>query len=99
MLGGAVGDGMSRSGFARDRGDVDDVTGASRDESLQRQPGAEDDSVKVDVDHRQGGRVRLVDERADGHDARVVDQHVEGPERVVYALEEPLKALPVGDVK
>ena len=46
---------------------------------------AEDHAVEVDVDHPPRGQVVLVDEAADLHDPRVVDEHVDRPELLLGA--------------
>ena len=83
VLGRAVGGAAREPGLAGRRGDLDEMAAAAGQEPLERELGAVDDPVQVDVDHPLGGRVGLLDERADGHDPGVVDQHVERPERAL----------------
>ena len=55
--------------------------------------------MDVDVHHPVGGPVVLVEEAADLHDPRVVDQHVHRPEVAFHLVEEALEGTPVGDVQ
>ena len=55
--------------------------------------------MHVDVDKLVGGGIGLVDERPDGHDAGVVDEHVERPQTALNGVEELGEAGFVGDVE
>ena len=99
VLGGAVRRAAGEAELARRRCDVDKVAAPAAREALERELRAEDHAVQVDVDHPLGAGVRLVDERADGHDAGVVDQDVERPEPVLDLVEKRAEAGAVGDVE
>ncbi len=55
--------------------------------------------MNVDVDHALGGAVVLVDELAQRHDSRVVDEHVERAEALFDLVEEALEGVAKGDIE
>ncbi len=55
--------------------------------------------MQIDVHHAPGSRLRLLRERADRHDAGVVDHDVKRTELRLGLLEEALEAGRVGHVK
>ncbi len=55
--------------------------------------------MHVDVDLAVGDEVGLLEERAELHDPRVVDEHVERAEIRLDAVDERLEGGPVGDVE
>ena len=66
----------------------------------QHQLAAGEHAVEVHLDGRADRLLGLLEERADGHDARVVDQHVDVAAAVGARLvEERRERLPVGDVE
>jgi len=71
---------------------------AVRDTALERELGAVDHPVDVDVDDPLCDRVGLANERPQGHDPGVVDEHVERPEAILRLIEKRREACAVGDV-
>ena len=76
------------AGLAGLRGDVDDVAAAARAHPLDRQLGADDDAVDVDVELALDRVVGLVDERRHRHDPGVVDDDVDRAELALGLVEE-----------
>ena len=58
-----------------------------------------EDAGDVDVDLALGGLVGLLEERAELHDPRVVDEDVDRPELLLGVLDELLDRRAVGDVE
>ena len=94
----AVGRDPGEADAAGDGGEVDDVTRAARAHPAHRLLRAVDDAVEVDLELAGDGGVRLLLEGADGHDPRVVDEHVERAEAALDLVEEGGEARAVGDV-
>jgi hypothetical protein len=69
------------------------------DHAPRRQFAAQDHAVDVDVQNAPGDGVGLVDDLADGHDARVVDQDVDRAELALYLVEEIRERIPVCDIE
>ena len=85
--------------LARLRGDVDDVAAGPRAQPFDRQLGADDDAVDVDVELAADRVVRLLDERRHRHDPGVVDDHVDRAELAFGGVEEGGEGTAVGDVE
>ena len=99
VLGGAVRRAAGEAGLAGRRGDLDEVAAVARQEALERELRAVDQTDEVDVDHPLRGRVGLLDERTDRHDPRVVDEDVEGAESRLDLVEEASKARSLGHIE
>jgi hypothetical protein len=83
----------------RGRAEVHDLPAPAGDHPRERELHPGDDAVDVDVDLTAGELVALVEERADGHDPRVVDEHVDRAERALRLGEERRERRAVGDVE
>ena len=99
VLGGRVRRPAGRAVLAGLRGDVDHVAAVAGHHARQRDLHAVDDAVEVDVDHAHGRRLVLVDEAPHGHDAGVVDQHVEWAEALLGGVDEGLEGVAPGYVE
>ncbi|CKT20317.1 Uncharacterised protein [Mycobacterium tuberculosis] len=71
----------------------------ARDHPLRRQLATQDHPVDVDVQDSAGYRVWFVDNPPHGHDAGVVDQHVDRAELALDGVEESRKRIRVGDIE
>ena len=99
VLTGGVGRAARSAELARDRGDVHDVAGAARLHAADRLLGAVEDGVEVELELADRGRVRLLLERADRHDAGVVDDDVDRAEAGLDVVERGREGGPVRDVE
>ncbi|CAA9467672.1 MAG: hypothetical protein AVDCRST_MAG38-871 [uncultured Solirubrobacteraceae bacterium] len=98
-LAGAVG---RRAGKARAPGrggDVDDVAASSRAHAPDPLASAVDHGMEVELELADGGVVVLGLERAQRHDAGVVDQHVDRPQRRLDVVEGGGERRSVADVE
>jgi len=95
VLAGTVGGQPNGVELPGQRGDVNDVPLSTGDHALHRQLAAQDHAVDVDVENAPGDGVRLVDNPADGHDAGVVDQHVDRAELALNGVEKIRERIPV----
>ena len=69
------------------------------DHALGRQLAAQDHAVDIDVQDPAGDGVGLVDDAADGHDAGVVDQHVDRTELALHLVEEIRERILIGHIE
>ena len=100
VLGRRVGGDPGDAALAGLGGDVDDVAAMPRGaHPLDRQLGAGDDAVEVDVDLAAHRVLALLDERRHRHDPGVVDDHVERAELALGLVEEGGEGGAVGDVE
>src|SRR5690606_19293307 len=79
--------------------EIDDVPVALVGEARGGQLRPQDHAADIDVDLPVGDRVGLLEERPGGHDAGVVDEHVDPAELHVGQAEELVEGSPVGDVE
>jgi hypothetical protein len=99
VLGRRVGSDPRQAGFARLRGDIDDVAAAPRAQALDCQLGAGDDAVQVDVDLAVDRVLALVLQRRHRHDPGVVDHRVDRAELAFGLVEEVGEGATVGDIE
>ncbi len=55
--------------------------------------------MEVDIDHPLRRQIVLVDEPAERHDPGVVDEHIQGAELLLGAVQERRKRIPVGHIQ
>ena len=96
-LGGGVDAVAGSGGASGDRGDVDDVAAAVL-ELVEEDLGGGDRAEQVDLDHLPVVVALIGVERAEQHDAGVVDQDVGGAELLADAVGGGDDAVAVGDV-
>ena len=99
MLGRAVRGEVRKAGLAGAGGDIDDVARPAGLHPAHGLLGAVDHAVEVDLEDADRGRVVLLVERPDRHDARVVDEHVDRPEPALDLVQEGGEAGAVGHVE
>jgi len=99
VLGRRVGRDPRQRRLARLGGDVDDVAAAARAQPFDRQLGADDDAVEVDVELAPDRLVGLVDQLGHRHDPGVVDHHVDGSQLALGGVEEGGEGAAIGDIE
>ena len=99
VLGGAVRGQVREPAAPGDRRHVDDVAGPARDHPPHRLLRAVDDGAQVEVELAGDALRALVDERRDGHDPGVVDEHVERAEPLLDLVEEGDQPGVIGHVE
>jgi hypothetical protein len=99
VLGGRIRRAARRAVLPGLRGDVHHVAAVAGHHARQGDLHAVDHAVDVDVDQAHRGRLVLVEEASQRHDAGVVDEHVERPEALLGGIDEGLERVALGHVE